>query len=86
MYRVVRYFIDLKDNNRAYNVGDIYPHSGEVSPDRVAFLMSAKNKLGTPVIEEIAEEKAEEEPKAEPKAAEVSPKVQKSNKKGKRKA
>ena len=27
MYRVIKYFTDLQDNNHEYNVGDIYPHN-----------------------------------------------------------
>ena len=56
MYRVVHKFHDLKDNNHAYSVGDTFPHNGvEVDAERIAELASYKNRLGVPLIEEIAE-------------------------------
>ena len=56
MYRVVHKFYDLKDNNHAYSVGDIFPHHGvDVGAERIAELASDKNRLGVPLIEEIAE-------------------------------
>ena len=56
MYRVINPFRDLKDNNRLYSVGDTFPHNGvEVGAERVAELASDKNRLGVPLIEEIAE-------------------------------
>ena len=56
MYRVVHKFYDLKDNNHAYSVGDTFPHDGvDVDDERIAELASDKNRLGVPLIEEIAE-------------------------------
>ena len=56
MYRVIKAFRDLKDNNRLYSVGDTFPHNGvEVEAERIAELSSDKNRLGVPLIEEIAE-------------------------------
>ena len=56
MYRVIHKFYDLKDNNHAYSVGDTFPHNGvEVDAERIAELASDKNRLGVPLIEEIAE-------------------------------
>ena len=56
MFKVVKRFYDLKDNNHAYSVGDIFPHSkAKVSEKRIAELSSNKNKLGVPLIEEIHE-------------------------------
>ena len=56
MYKAVHRFYDLKDNNHAYFVGDVFPHNGvEVDADRVAELASDKNKMGVPLIVEIAE-------------------------------
>lgn len=56
MYRVVHKFYDLKDNNHAYSVWDTFPHNGvEVDAERIAELESDKNRLGVPLIEEIAE-------------------------------
>ena len=56
MYRVIHKFYDLKDNNHAYSMGDIFPHDGvEVEAERIAELASDKNRMGIPLIEEIAE-------------------------------
>lgn len=56
MYRVIKPFRDLKDNNRLYSVGDTFPHNGvEVDSERIAELSSDKNLLGVPLIEEVAE-------------------------------
>ena len=56
MYRVIKAFIDLQDNNHAYSVGDTFPNNGvEVDAERIAELASDKNRLGVPLIEEIAE-------------------------------
>ena len=56
MYKVVKRFYDLKDNNHAYSVGDTFPHDGaEVDAERIAELASDKNRLGVPLIEEIVE-------------------------------
>ena len=56
MYKVVKRFYDLKDNNHAYSVGDTFPHNGvEVGAERIAELASDKNRLGVPLIEEVAE-------------------------------
>ena len=56
MYKVINRFFDLKDNNHAYSVGDTFPHNGVgVDVERIAELASDKNRLGVPLIEEIAE-------------------------------
>ena len=56
MYKVIKSFTDLKDNNHAYSVGDTFPHNGvEVGAERIAELASDKNRRGIPLIEEIAE-------------------------------
>ena len=56
MYRVIKSFTDLKDNNHAYSVGDLFPHDGvEVDAERIAELASDKNRLGIPLIKEIEE-------------------------------
>ena len=56
MYRVIKSFTDLQDNNYAYSVGDTFPHNGvEVGAERVAELESDKNRLGVPLIEEVTE-------------------------------
>ena len=56
MYKVIKYFTDLQDNNYAYYVGDTFPRNGvEVGAERIAELSSDKNRLGVPLIEEVAE-------------------------------
>ena len=56
MYKVIKSFTDLQDNNYAYSVGDTFPHNGvEVDAERIAELASDKNRLGVPLIEEIVE-------------------------------
>lgn len=60
MYRVIKYFTDLQDNNHEYNVGDIYPHNKKkVSASRIKELSTDKNRQGIPLIEK-AEEPSEE--------------------------
>ena len=56
MYKVIKRFRDLQDNNHAYSVGDTFPHNGvEVDAERIAELASDKNRLCVPLVEEIAE-------------------------------
>ena len=63
MYKVIKHFTDLQDNNFAYNVGDEYPRKGlSVLPSRIKELASDKNRQGCPLIEEIPE-KVEEHKK-----------------------
>lgn len=55
MYKTVKAFRDLK-TNLVYAVGDTFPHNGvDVDAERIAELASDKNRLGVPLIEEIAE-------------------------------
>ena len=66
MYRVIKHFVDLQDNNHKYDVGDTYPRKGlNVLQSRINELASSKNKQKTPLIEEIPEKV--EEPKKEKK-------------------
>ena len=56
MYKVIKSFTDLQDNNYAYYVGDTFPRNGvEVCSERIAELASDKNRRGIPLIEEVAE-------------------------------
>ena len=56
MYKVIKSFTDLQDNNYAYYVGDTFPHNGvEVGAERIAELSSDKNRRGIPLIEEVTE-------------------------------
>lgn len=58
MYRVIKYFTDLQDNNHEYNVEDIYPHNKKkVSASRIKELSTDKNRRGVPLIEKVEEPK-----------------------------
>ena len=57
MYRVIKRFKDLQDNNFVYNVGDEFPHTGgKVSKKRIEELATDKNIRGIPLIEEVKED------------------------------
>ena len=63
MYKVIKPFTDLQDNNYKYDVGDTYPRKGlNVLQSRINELASNKNLQRTPLIEEIPE-KVEEHKK-----------------------
>ena len=71
MYKVIKHFTDMQDNNFAYNVGDEYPRKGmSVLPSRIRELASDKNRQGCPLIEEIpdVEDKPEKKTKSTKKA------------------
>ena len=54
MYKVIKHFTDMQDNNFAYDVGDEYPRKGmSVLPSRIKELAGSKNRQGCPLIEEI---------------------------------
>ncbi len=56
MYRVIKAFTDLQDNNHAYSVGDTFPRKGlKVSKARIAELASDKNRRGIPLIVKVEE-------------------------------
>lgn len=56
MYRVIKFFTDLKDGNHPYNIGDTYPRNGlDVSAERITELASSSNQRGIPLIEEVSE-------------------------------
>ena len=70
MFRVIKHFVDLQDNNYKYDVGDTYPRKGlNVLQSRINELASHKNKQKTPLIEEIPEKV--EETKQEKKTKSV---------------
>lgn len=57
MYKVIKRFIDLKDNNHAYNVGDEFPHKGmAVSEKRLLELSTDANRRRVPLIEKVEDE------------------------------
>lgn len=57
MYKVIKAFTDLQDNNYPYNAGDEFPRKGvKVSKDRLEELATDKNRRKEPLIEKVAEE------------------------------
>ena len=73
MYRVIKAFVDLQDNNYAYDPKDparnTYPRKGlNVLQSRINELASNKNLQKTPLIEEIPEKV--EKPKKKSKSVE----------------
>lgn len=62
MYKVIKFFTDLQDNEYPYNVGDIFPRSGvSVADARLAELAGSDNRQGTPLIK--LEKPAERKPR-----------------------
>lgn len=58
MYKVIKMFTDLHDNDHPYNVGDVFPRKGvSVSEGRINELAGSDNKQGTPLIEKVEEPK-----------------------------
>lgn len=57
MYKVIKFFTDLQDNNRPYNVGDTFPHADNspVPAYRIAELAGSDNKQGVPLIQLVEE-------------------------------
>ena len=90
MYRVIKHFTDLQDNNYAYYEADIFPHKGlKVSNERLEELSSNKNKRGIPLIEFIEPlpfTEPDDEPEEVKEVAEVpdqeKPKPKRGRKKG----
>lgn len=52
-YRVIERFKDLQDNDRVYEVGEVY--QGPKSKKRIAELSGDENKIGKPLIEKVNE-------------------------------
>lgn len=82
MYKVVKFFTDLKDGNRPYKVGDIFPRAGlQVSEERLKELSSPNNLQKTPLIQKIEGPKKVEEPeKVEVEEKEIEKPVKKKKK------
>ena len=56
MYKVIKHFIDLHDNDHSYNEGDIFPREGvDISKERIEELAGSNNKQHTPLIELVEE-------------------------------
>ena len=73
MYKVIKYFTDMQDNNFAYEIGDTFPRKGlSVLPSRIKELATDKNRQGVPLIEEIpdVEDNPEKKTKSTKKADE----------------
>lgn len=71
MYKVIKLFTDLQDNNYKYEVGDEYPRLGlKPSIARITELSGSDNKQGTPLIEEVEDplgkSNDDEQPESEP--------------------
>lgn len=58
MYKVIKMFTDLQDDNYKYEVGDIYPRKDlEVTDERIKELSSKNNKQGVPLIKKVRQPK-----------------------------
>lgn len=54
MWKVIKYFTDLTDNNFPYDVGDVFPRDGlTVTEERLAELAGKDNKQGEPLIKHV---------------------------------
>lgn len=54
MFIVINAFLDLKDNERLYEVGDAYPREGiEPSEERIKELLGSDNLQGQPMIKAV---------------------------------
>lgn len=56
MYKVIKDFMDLQDENHIYRKGDKYPRKGRVKKERAEELASEANKIGVPLIMEVGDE------------------------------
>lgn len=54
MYKVIKYFTDLQDNDFAYHAGDTFPRDGkEVTEKRLLELSTDANRRHVPLIEKV---------------------------------
>lgn len=61
MYRVIKDFVDLQDNDHSYHTGDIFPREGIwVSKKRLKELAGSENRQKVPLIELAGEEQETE--------------------------
>ena len=57
MYKVIKAFTDLHDEDYPYSVGDSFPRVGiNVTEKRLKELSGCENKQGMPLIEKVADE------------------------------
>ncbi|MDD3137539.1 MAG: hypothetical protein PHX08_01020 [Lachnospiraceae bacterium] len=67
IYKAIVAFEDLQDEEGTkYQIGDTFPKKGTVAKARITELSTEKNRLKTPVIEEVEEEAGEEETTEKP--------------------
>ena len=74
MYKVLKHFFDLQDNNYLYDPEDAncntYPRKGlEPTEERIAELSGSDNKIGCPLIAKV-EKKPKKAAAKKPEAAE----------------
>ena len=56
MYKVIKLFADLHDNDHVYQPGAGFPREGvTITDERLAELAGSKNKQGVPLIEKVEE-------------------------------
>lgn len=64
MYKVIKFFTDMQDDNFAYNVGDVFPRENKsVTDERIEELATNQNRRKIPLIKKV-----EEKPKKPKKA------------------
>ena len=69
MFKVIKLFTDLQDNNYKYEVGDEYPRLGlKPSVSRITELSGSNNRQGTPLIKEVEDLPAETDDAEQPKS------------------
>jgi hypothetical protein len=76
MFIVINAFLDLKDNEHLYEVGDAYPREGiEPSEERIKELLGSDNLQGQPMIKAVktvpADKESEESADSESSKEEV---------------
>ena len=85
MYKVIKYFTDLQDDNHAYNPGDVFPRDGvEVSEARIKELSSDKNKRKMPLIEEVKEDTPAQKEQPEVESTPAAPKAERQKRRSKK--
>jgi hypothetical protein len=66
MYKVVKHFTDLQDDNHAYNTGDTFPRKGfKVDEKRIQELLGNDNKQGTSLIKRAKNTKSDSKGKGQ---------------------
>lgn len=79
MYKAIKGFRDLQDDNHLYQAGDVFPRDGmKISAKRIKELSTSDNRRGEPMIVEV-EDVVTEEVKEEKPAAKKSGGRKKSN-------